>query len=170
MAPIEPARLRATLSLWIVLFVIWSAANGTLAVEVLGLGLVVTLCIAVLCTRSSGIWNDLYFSPARGISFLQYTTVFLREMVKSNVTVLGYVFSPKVRVRPGIVLAQTRLTSPFARLVLSNSVALTPGSLVMGMDGRDVYVHGLDLTSTDADANTQAYLGPFEPILSKTFG
>lgn len=170
MASFEPARLRATLSLWFVLFVIWVAVNGTLAIEVSGVGLIVTLSIALFCTRSPGIWNDLTFSPASGLAFLKYTVIFLREMVKSNLMVLGYVFSPKVKIRPGIVLSQTRLTSPFARLVLSNSVALTPGTLVMGMDGSDVYIHGLDLTSTDADANTQTYLGPFEPILSKTFG
>lgn len=166
----EPARLRATLSLWCVLFVIWTAANGTLAPAVSGLGLVVTLFIAVFWAGSSKVWKDLFFSPARAIAFLQYTTVFLREMVKSNLTVLSLVFSAKVKVRPGIVLAKSRLTSPFARLVLSNSVALTPGSLVVGLDGPDVYVHGLDLTSTDVDTNTQTFLGPFEPVLLRTFG
>ncbi len=166
----EPARLRATLSLWFVLFVIWTAANGTLAPAESGLGLGVTLMIAVLCTRAPGIWKDLFFTPARAISFLQYTAVFLREMIKSNLTVLGLVFAPKVKVRPGIVLSQTRLTSPFARLVLSNSVALTPGSLVLGMDGPNVYVHGLALSSTDTDASTQEFLGPFEPVLLRTFG
>lgn len=166
----EPAPLRATLSLWLVLFVIWTAANGTLEPSVAVLGLVVTLGIAALYTRASHLWNDMRFSPARGFAFLQYSLVFLWEMVKSNIIVLGYVFSPRIRISPGIVQTQTRMKTPIGRLVLTNSVALTPGTLVLDVDGRDVFVHALDVTSTDMDVNSRAVLGPFEPTLSRAFG
>lgn len=163
-------RVRAILSLWLVLFVIWLAANGTLAIEVVVTGLVVTFGIAFAYTRSSNIWNDLSFSPGRMLAFCHYSIVFLREMIKSNLKVLGYVYAPKVNIRPGIIEARTRLKSPFARLVLSNTVMLTPGSLTLGIDNETVYIHGLDLDSTDPDANTQTYLEPFDTILVRTFG
>jgi multicomponent Na+:H+ antiporter subunit E len=152
------------------LFLLWIAANG--ASDPIGLlaGLLVTLCIAVAVSRMSPIWSDLRTTPSRLFALMGYIWVFLRELVKSNLNVLRLVYAPSLRLRPGIVSVTTDLSSPLARFVLSNTITLTPGSLVLGMEGRTIYVHGLDLASTDIDANTEAFVGAFDPILARGLG
>lgn len=59
--------------------------------------------------------------------------LFTRELVKSNLDVARRVVSPEVRINPGIVEIKTRLKHPTYRLVLANSITLTPGTLTVDM-------------------------------------
>jgi multicomponent Na+:H+ antiporter subunit E len=56
------------------------------------------------------------------------------------------------------------------RLALANSIALTPGSLVVDMDGDSLFVHWLDVKTIDPDDATRLIAGAFEEHLEKTFG
>jgi multicomponent Na+:H+ antiporter subunit E len=56
------------------------------------------------------------------------------------------------------------------RLALANSIALTPGSLVLDLDGDTLTVHWLDVKTTDPEEATRIIVGPFEADLEKTFG
>ncbi len=71
---------------------------------------------------------------------------------------------------PGIVKVRTRLKTPVGRLALANSIALTPGSLVLDLDGETLTVHWLDVQTTDPEEATRIIVGPFERDLEKTFG
>jgi len=64
---------------------------------------------------------------------LKYLGLFTRELVKSNLDVARRVVSPEVRINPGIVEIKTRLKHPTYRLVLANSITLTPGTLTVDM-------------------------------------
>ena len=55
---------------------------------------------------------------------------------------LRYVYAPRIDINPGIVKIKTRLKTPIGRLALANSIALTPGSLVIDIEG-DTPVHSL---------------------------
>jgi multicomponent Na+:H+ antiporter subunit E len=54
---------------------------------------------------------------------------------------LRYVYAPRIDIGPGIVRIKTRLKTPVGRLALVNSIALTPGSLVVDMEGDTLTVH-----------------------------
>ena len=66
-------------------------------------------------------------------------------MVKANINMLRQVYSPRIAIRPGVVEVKTRLTSPIGRLALANSIALTPGSLVLELEGDSLFIHWLDV-------------------------
>jgi multicomponent Na+:H+ antiporter subunit E len=168
--PGPPAKTRGAAGLWVVLFILWAAASSSLSPAVLGTGLVITGAIAWMVARAHPIWADLRLSPRTGVELLRYTGVFLREMVKSNLMVMRYVYAPRLDIHPGIVPTRTRLTTPLGRITLTNTVTLTPGTLVMGIEGETLHVHILDLASTDIDVNTTAVSGQFEPILARAFG
>ena len=55
-------------------------------------------------------------------------------------------------------------------IALANSIALTPGSLVMDIEGDTLFVHWLDVQTTDPDEATRIIAGPFEKHLEKVFG
>ncbi len=80
--------------------------------------------------------------PSRLYHFVRYIGVFAVELVRANLNMLRYVYAPRIDITPGIVKIRTRLKTPVGRLALANSIALTPGSLVIEIEG-DTAVHPL---------------------------
>jgi multicomponent Na+:H+ antiporter subunit E len=163
-------RPRGFLSLWILLTFIWFAANSSLAIESIATGALISAALAYMMTRSFPAWADVSFAPTRLMHFIRYTGVFIVELVRANLNMLRYVYAPRIDINPGIVEVKTRLKTPVGRLALASSIALTPGSLVVDMEGDVLTVHWLNVQTTDPEEATGLIVGPFEPDLEKTFG
>lgn len=161
---------RGFLWLWLLLTFIWFAANSALAIESLVSGALISAVLAFVFVRRFPAWSDIRLSPERLIHFIRYTGVFVVDMVSANLNMLRYVYAPRIDIDPGIVKVKTRLKTPVGRLALANSIALTPGSLVVDMEGDTLTVHWLDMQTTDPDEATRLIVGPFERDLEKTFG
>jgi multicomponent Na+:H+ antiporter subunit E len=156
--------------LWALLTFLWFAANSSVAIEALVTGALISAVLAYVFTRTSGAWRDIRFSPKRLYHFVLFTGVFLVELVRANINMMRYVFAPRIDIKPGIVKIKTKLKTPVGRLALANSIALTPGSLVIDVDADSLFVHWLDVKTTDPDEATRAIAGAFEEHLGKTFG
>jgi multicomponent Na+:H+ antiporter subunit E len=172
MAPDHPRqpRLGSYLALWLLLTVIWFAANSSLTPESIATGAIISAGLTFVFMRSFPAWANVKPSPVRLLHFIRYTGVFAVEMVRANLTMLRYVYAPRIDINPGIVKVKTRLKTPVGRLALANSIALTPGSLVLDLDGDTLTVHWLDVKTTDPEEATRIIVGPFEADLEKTFG
>jgi multicomponent Na+:H+ antiporter subunit E len=157
-------------SLWLLLTFIWIAANSSIAIESVATGTLISAALAYIFTRRSDVWRGIGVSPSRLYHFILYTGVFAIELVKANINMMRYVYARRIDIHPGIVKVKTRLKSPIGRLALANSIALTPGSLVMDIEGDTLFVHWLDVQSTDTDEATRIIAGPFEDHLEKVFG
>jgi multicomponent Na+:H+ antiporter subunit E len=156
--------------LWALLTFLWFAANSSLAPESIATGAVISAALAYLFTRAPGPWRDVRFSPARLYHFIRYTGVFVVELVRANINMMGYVFAPRIDINPGVVKIRTRLMTPVGRLALANSIALTPGSLVIDVEEDSLFIHLLDVKTDDPDEATCLIAGPFEKRLERTFG
>lgn len=156
------------ISLWIVLFAVWTVANSSLTVEVALLGLVITGTLAY--TFANDAWRQIRWTPVGLYHFLAYSGTFFVELVKANLAVMRVVYSPRIDIKPGIVKVRTQLTSPIGRLALANTIALTPGSLVMDIREQALFIHCLDVQTTNIDEATQDIVAPFERHLEKVFG
>jgi multicomponent Na+:H+ antiporter subunit E len=157
-------------SLWLLLTFIWIAANSSIAIESVATGALISAALAYIFTRRSNVWRGIGVSPSRLYHFILYTGVFAIELVKANINMMRYVYARRIDIHPGIVKVKTRLKSPIGRLALANSIALTPGSLVMDIDGDTLFVHWLDVQTTDTDEATRIIVSPFEGHLEKVFG
>jgi multicomponent Na+:H+ antiporter subunit E len=155
-------------SLWLLLTFIWIAANSSLAPENIVTGALIAGILTWLF-RQSDIWQSLRISPQRIWHFLLYTGAFASEMVKANLNMLRYVWSPRIAIKPGVVEVRTRLKSPIGRLALANSIALTPGSLVLELKGDRLFIHWLDVPTDDPEEAKRLIAGPFEDHLEKVF-
>ena len=154
----------------VLLTFLWFAANSSSAPEALVTGALVSAVLAYAFTRKRSVWCDIRLSPRRVYHFVLFTGVFLVELVRANINVMRYVFSLRINIKPGIVRIKTKLKTPAGRLALANSIALTPGSLVIDIKDEELFVHWLDVKTTDTDEATRAIAGAFEQHLEKTFG
>jgi multicomponent Na+:H+ antiporter subunit E len=156
--------------LWMLLTFIWFAANSSLALESVITGALIAAVLAYVLTRKYEAWADIRFSPARLHHFIKYSGVFVVELVRANINMMRYVFARHIDINPGIVEIKTKLKTPVGRLALASSIALTPGSLVIDMAGDSMFIHWLEVKTTDPDEATRLIAGPFEPHLEKVFG
>ena len=154
----------------VLLTFLWFAANSSLAVEALATGTLISVVLAYMFTRKPSAWRDVRLSPERLHHFILYTGVFLVELVRANINMMRYVYAPRIKINPGIVRIRTKLKTPVGRLALANSIALTPGSLVVDIDDDSLFIHWLDVKTTDPDEATRAIAGALEEHLEKTFG
>jgi multicomponent Na+:H+ antiporter subunit E len=160
----------ASISLWLLLFSLWLILNSSTALPIAASGAVIALYIDWIFMRRSRTWWPVLLTPRRILHFIAYTAVFFLELVKANLNMLRYVYSPRIDIHPGIVRINIRLKSPIGRLALANSIALTPGSLVMAIKEDALFVHWLDVETVDPEIATEMIAGPFEKHLGAVFG
>ena len=75
---------------------------------------------------------------------LFYLFLLLIEIVKANLQVIRLVLSPVIEVEPCLVRFRTDLRTEAARVVLANSITLTPGTLTVSLEGNDLLIHAMD--------------------------
>jgi len=163
-------RLHGVINLWAATFAVWLIANASLEPSSLAAGAVICAVLAFLFAPAGGAWAGIRWTPRALWHFVMYLIVFLVEIVRANINMLRYVYAPHIEIRPGIVAVKTRLKSRLGRLVLANSIALTPGSLVVELEGDTLFIHWLDVRSLDPDEATRVFVRPFEKHLEVIFG
>lgn len=151
---------------FLVLFGSYLLLSGVSLDEVI-VGAIVSLVLAIIITNMVDYRVDLKL-PIRLVLFLLiYVPVFVLELIKSNLNVALRVIHPKLPIHPGFVKVKTSLSGDFQKLLLANSITLTPGTLSVDIDGEYLYIHTVDVTSTEAKA---AKIGAkFERILGVIF-
>ena len=158
------------LNLWLTLMLIWLIANGTLAHDIVIAGAVISTVIALIFAAFSEVYSVIRWSPKVIFYYLMYLCVFFIELVKANLNVLRLVFSPRIDIHPGIVEIKTTLKSPIGRLALANSITLTPGTLVVDIIDDSLFIHWINVSSSDPVAATEEISSRFEKYLKVIYG
>jgi len=98
-----------------------------------------------------------------------YILVFIRELLKANFDVARRVITPSLPINPGIIKFKSNLKSDYAKMVLANSITLTPGTLSIDIIDDTFYVHWIDVKSTNPEQAYKDVAETFEKILLKIF-
>ena len=152
------------------LFLFWIILNASLAPDVLVIGVAVALVITFLFRDGLALFSELRTTPRAIGTAVLYLFHFIRELVRANLRLAKIVLSPDLPINPGIVKVRTRLKSRMGRLLLANSITLTPGTLTVELDGEWLYVHWVTVESTDIDAATTSIVSGFERYLEVMYG
>jgi multicomponent Na+:H+ antiporter subunit E len=162
--------MRNTVVMFATLMLFWLMLMGRVTVDVLVVGVLASLAISVLYPNGLSFFTEFRATPAAFVAGLRYYGYFFKELVKSNLRLTAIVLSPSLPVRPGIVKVRTRLKSRMGRLMLANSITLTPGTLTVEMDGEWLYVHWTSVESDDIEAATDKIVAGFERYLEVIYG
>ena len=76
--------------------------------------------------------------------FVRYFWVLVKEIVRANVCVLKIILSPELQPEPAFVYFETALRTGLAKVMLANSITLTPGTITVSVEGNRFCVHCLD--------------------------
>jgi multicomponent Na+:H+ antiporter subunit E len=157
-------------NLWLTLFIIWLIANSTFALDSAIAGMVISAVIAMAFATFARVYSVIRWSPTVIYYYLVYLSVFIIELVKANINVMLLVFSPRINIKPAIVEIKTGLKSPMGRLALANTITLTPGTLVVDIKGDSLFIHWINISTTDPIKATEAIAGRFEKFLKVIYG
>ncbi|MCW8930960.1 MAG: Na+/H+ antiporter subunit E [Gammaproteobacteria bacterium] len=156
--------------LFVTLLLFWLMLNGTMAVDSIIIGILISFSITLLFCSGLSFFTEFRATPQAFITGLFYYAYFFIELVKSNIKLGAIVLSPSLPIKPGIVKVRTKLKSKMGRLMLANSITLTPGTLTVELDGEWLYVHCVTVGSTDIKEATAQIVAGFESYLEVMYG
>ncbi|MDD4881267.1 MAG: Na+/H+ antiporter subunit E [Gallionellaceae bacterium] len=163
-------KARDLTTLFATLFLFWLLLNGSLAPDVLAIGLVVALLIAILFRGSLAVLSEFRATPLAIVTAVGYLIYFLKALLQSNLQLARIVLSPSLPLTPGIVKVRTRLQSRMGRMLLANSITLTPGTLTVELNGEWLYIHWVTVESADIEAATASIVSGFERYIEVMYG
>ena len=161
-------------ALFVIVFVFWLVLawpvdeDGRVLLADVLMGLVVAAIVA-LVMRAMFRQNFVrLLNPRCWFWMVVYFFVFSWYVLKGGMDVVYRVLHPNMPIHPGIVRVRTELQTDTGRIVLANSITLTPGTLTVDVTADGVfYVHWLNVLSTDAEQASERIVGRFERILRR---
>ena len=142
------------------LWVLWMLLTGSLQWSELLTGTVIAALITGLSQRlvDSGSQSDLIFTPRSLLSLLRHLRVFALALIQANLDMARRVLSPSLPIDPAVVEVETTLQSTLGKLVLANSITLTPGTLTVDLQQNRLLVHWIDTAVLAGDQQGEAAL------------
>lgn len=125
-------------------FAFWLLLVGTLDRQELVAGVLVAAASAVLTLGRPAVLGGIRLTPYAPVAVLGYLGALLVALVRSNLDMARRVLSPSLPIRPAMVRVSTALRSDLGRLVLANSITLTPGTLTVDVLDGELLVHWVD--------------------------
>ena len=130
-------------------------------------GAVAALITSLIFTRFFVKNVHKLIQPHRYFWFLIYLFVFIWECIKANLDVAYRVLHPAMPIRPGIVKVKTTLKSDMAKMLLANSITMTPGTISVDIIDDNLYVHWIYIRSEDPEVYTGIITGAFEKYIKR---
>ena len=163
--------MKSRIILFVLALIVWLLLNWVPDMQHVIVGVFIAAFVAFI-TGDMFVQRPYVFKHVeRYLWFLYYVPLFLWECIKANIDVAYRVAHPDVPVRPGIVKVNTSLKSDTALTFLANSITLTPGTLSVDIDKEKglIYVHWINVKTSDKEDATRIIVHRFEKILKRIF-
>ncbi|MCI8727056.1 MAG: Na+/H+ antiporter subunit E [Hungatella sp.] len=131
--------------MFLLFFAVWVVLNGKVTLEIclFGLGISAALFYFICNYMDYSIRREILLFRLVPL-FARYFWVLVQEIVKANVAVFKLIISPELQPEPAIVYFNTDLKTGLAKVLLANSITLTPGTITVSVEDNRFCVHCLD--------------------------
>lgn len=125
-------------------FLLWILLTGSFKTDELIAGFVVSIMVSVVSSKKLIILNGIILAPQSFVALLRYLVYFLIALVKANLDLAGRILSRKIPIEPAIIEIKTVMESDLGKLILANSITLTPGTLTVDVVDDRLLIHWID--------------------------
>lgn len=159
--------MKKFLSLFLISLTTWIFFTASLHWQELLVGIAVSVVVSLI-TQNYFHFNILKLDfPLRLIKYLiLYLPLLIYEMIKANIHMALIVLNPKLPLNSGIVKNKTGLKNEVSKLLLANSITLTPGTLTVDIDENNLYIHTVDI---DTVKDEKTITSKFEKTIKGVF-
>ena len=154
---------------WFFLMIVWIAFTTSFATQEIVIGLIVTMLISLFTISLFTCCSLKILAPTRIYYMVYYLIIFIRELIKSNISVAWIVLTPSLPINPGIVKFKSKLKTDYAKMILANSITLTPGTLSIDIIDDTFYIHWMNVKTTNPEKAFTEIAETFEKTLLKIF-
>jgi multicomponent Na+:H+ antiporter subunit E len=142
--------VKRTISLGIVLILTWLLWSGHLSNPfLLALGACSVVGIIWLEKRMEILDDE--GAPLLEFKLISYVIWLLKEIVEANIEVTKLILDPKLPIRPRMICVKASQKTSLGRVILANSITLTPGTVSVDMQGDRIWVHALSFEGAEED-------------------
>ena len=139
--------------MFFLLFGFWVLLNGHWTLEIAIVGVVVCAALYAFMAAFMGYSPRKEWAVAKRLGHIvAYAGYLACEVVKSAFAVLKLIWSPKLVPEPKLISFHTKLRTDAGKVVLADSITLTPGTITVNVKGDRMLVHCLD-ASFEIDEN-----------------
>lgn len=126
----------------VLLAFVWMFIQEQFTMNAFVIGLVVGFFAIIMVQR---LYGEGFSYAQRTIGFIYFVLCFLKELLIANLQIAYEVMTPGFKMTPGIVACPVDDLPPVGKVILANSITLTPGTLSVHIDdgGKYIYVHGM---------------------------
>ncbi len=145
----------------VLLFVLWMVLTANFQIANVLIGSAVSFSIALLYLRLFTHNTFEFISPFwLGV----YLWVLLKNLIISNLRITKRTLSKDMKLSPAIVAVKTNLDSDWKKLLLANSITLTPGTLTLDIKDDMLFIHDIEYHE---GSNKENITKEFEDIIAK---
>ena len=131
--------------MFLFLFALWLLLNGRVTLEICLFGVVVAGAVYAFSVYALGFHPSHEKRLLKRLGgYIAYAAVLIWEIIKANMAVIRVILIPPHRYHPAIVRVRVPLKKNISRVILSNSITLTPGTVTIEQSGDDFLVLCLD--------------------------
>jgi len=143
------------------LFLMWIILTAKLEIANVVIGLGVSFSVTLLYLK---MFHHEKFESINLYWLGVYVLVLIKNLLISNLQIAKRTLSKDMQLVPAIVEVKTELKSEWKKLLLANSVTLTPGTLTLEVKDDMLYIHIIECRDM---LNKQHITKEFEEIISK---
>ena len=137
-------------------FIAWIIFNGRITLEILLFGAVISTVMSCF------ICKYMNYNPQKEKNFYRnilpfcgYLFLLIKEILIANIAVFRLILNGNEVVEPIIVRIKPDLKSEFLRVILANSITLTPGTITVSISEEELVVHCLDKSLAEGMEQSQ---------------
>ena len=162
-------KIKSFLYLFVLAEVLWLALTSSFNFQEIIIGISVSFILSLFLSRR---YLELSLPPLsfkRAAFFILYILVLFKEIIKANFDVAYRVVHPKMPIKPGIVIIKTGLKSDIAKMILANSITLTPGTFTLDIVDDTLLIHWINVRTENIAEATEIIGEKFEKYLRVIF-
>lgn len=145
----------------ILLFALWMVLTANFQIFNIIVGAAVSFSMALLYSK---LFTHKAFEFINPFWFMVYLFVLLKNLIISNIQISKRILSKDMDLSPAIVAVKTNLESDWKKLLLANSITLTPGTLTLEIKDDMLFIHVMEYSK---DLNKENITKEFEDVIAK---
>ena len=138
---ISENKMRRIIFWTLFLFSMWLLLTSALNLQNIFVGIAVSFGIALLYTS---MFKDGKIDKFSFLGVFNYLYVLIKNLIISNIQINKKILGKKRHFDTAIVSVKTDLTSDWKKLLLANSITLTPGTLTMEIKDDTLFIHSIE--------------------------
>jgi len=141
--------------LFLIFLIIWIIISAKITVEIVIVGAIISALVLLFQYKNMNYRPTLNRkTPKKLLLWILYALTLITEIAKAAFSIIRIVMNPTLKITPCIIHFKTKLTDPTLRVVLANSITITPGSIIVELNDGQYSAHCLTTEVADTLENS----------------